>query len=260
MGGGMNTFELKLQGKDLVPSELSIHELTDLLLAVERAVVKTAIHNERGLDEDEAIVSLVGIAEGSTSLRFASALPATLTAFLQIGTAISTRSYTNLPSPAIEALREIYRYSEERQAVIGFYAYDNSHSRQLAEIRPDVDLNLPLVDIVRGNTVVHGKLTRVGGNPPKARLKLLNGEAISCFVSEQLAKRIGNRLYEVIGLAGEAKWDAGDYSLLSFKANDITLYEESTLQQAVKELRESAGAAWQDVPDVNAFIDELRRG
>ena len=255
----MKTFELKLQGKDLVPSELSVHELTDLLLAVERAVVKTAIHNEQSLDEDEATISLVGIAEGSTSLRFASALPATTTAFLQIGNAISTRSYADLPSATIDALREIYEYSEQREAVIGFYSSDNSHSHLLAEIRSDVDLKLPLVDIVRGTTTVYGKLTRVGGNPPKARLKLLDGEAISCFVSERLAKRIGNRLYEVIGLAGEAKWDADDYALLSFKAHDITLYEESTLQQAIKELKESAGTAWQDVKDVNAFIDELRR-
>jgi len=256
----MNTFELKLEGKNLVPSELSVHELTDLLLAVERAVVKTAIHLQEGLDEEQAVVSLVSIAAGSTSLRFASALPATTTAFARIGQAISSRVYTDLPSHTIEALREIYDYSLERQAVIGFYSHENSHSTLLAEIRSDVDLNLPLINVVRGNTVVYGRLTRIGGNPPKARITQLNGEAISCFVSEQLAKRIGNRLYEVIGLAGDAKWDADDYSLLNFKASEITPYEETPVKQAVKELRESAGLAWQDVKDVNGFIDELRRG
>jgi hypothetical protein len=255
----MKTFELKLQGKDLVPSELSVHELTDLLLAIERAVVKTALHSQQGLDEDETYIALVGVAEGSTTLRFTSALPATSNAFLQIGNALSSRSYSELPSPAIEALREISDYSEEREAIIGFYSSDNSHPHLLAEIRPDVDLKLPLVDVVHGTTTVYGKLTRVGGNPPKARITLLNGEAISCFVSEKLAKRIGNRLYEVIGLSGDAKWDADDYALLSFKAHDIAPYEETTLQQAVKELKESAGSAWQNVKDVNAFIDELRR-
>lgn len=254
----MSTFELKIEGKDLVPSQLSIHELTDLLLAIERAVVKTAIHAEHGLDEDEAVVSLVDIGEGSTRLRFASEMPATTTAFVILSRAIADRSYANLPSPAIDALREIYDYAEKREAIVGFYAPENGHYRRVAEIRADVDLNLPELDIVRGNTVVYGKLTRIGGNPPKARLKLLNGEAISCFVSEKLAKRIGNRLYEVIGLAGEAKWDADDYSLLHFRAQDIAPYEESSLTQAIKELRDAGSSAWQEVKDVDAFIDELR--
>lgn len=256
----MNTFGLKLEGKDLLPSKLSVHELTDLLLAVERAVVKTAIHLQPGLDEEQAVISLVEIAEGSTSLQFASALPATTTAFQRIGQAISSRSYTELPSVTIDALREIHKYSQERQALIGFYLYENSQRTRLAEIRFDVDLNLPLINRVRSNTVIYGRLTRVGGNPPKARITQLNGEAISCFVSEQLAKRIGNRLYEVIGLAGEAEWDADDYSLLYFKANDITPYEETAIKAAIKELRESAGPAWDRVKDVNAYIEELRRG
>lgn len=256
----METFELKLEGNNLVPSELSVHELADLLLAVERAVVKTAIHLEHTVDEDEAEISLIGISEGSTRLQFASLFAAAITAFSVLGHAIATRTYTALPSPAIEALREIYDYAEERQAVIGLYSIANDQFSRLAEIRPDVDLNLPLLDIVRGNTVVYGKLTRVGGTPPKARLKLLNGEAISCFVSEQLAKRIGNRLYEVIGLAGEARWDADDYALLHFKAHDIASYEEGSVREAVKQLRDSAGDAWQDVDDVDGLIEALRRG
>lgn len=256
----MNTFGLKLEGKDLLPSKLSIHELTELLLAFERAVVKTAIHLKPGLDEEQAVISLIGISEGSTSLQFASALPEATTAFQQIGQAISLRSYTELPSVTIEALREIHKYSQEKQAFISFYLYENSHRIRLAEIRFDVDLNLPLINRVRGNTVIYGRLTRVGGNPPKARITQLNGEAISCFVSEQLAKRIGNRLYEVIGLAGEAEWDADDYSLLYFKANDITPYEETPVKMAIRELRESAGPAWDRIKDVNAYIEELRRG
>ncbi len=156
-------------------------------------------------------------------------------------------------------MREIYDYAEERQAIIGLYSFANDKSSLLAEIRPDVDLNLPLLNIIRGNTVIYGKLTRVGGTPPKARLKLLNGEAISCIVSEQLAKRIGNRLYEIVGLAGEAKWDADDYALLHFKAHGIAPYEEGSLKEAVRQLRDSAGNAWQNVEDVEDSIEALRR-
>jgi hypothetical protein len=254
----MSTFELKLEGRDLDPTRLSIHELTDLLLAVERAVVKTARQVEPGLDEDETVVSLVDIGEGSTRLRFATSVDAVTTAFGLLTQAIAERSFSEIPAPAIDALQEIHKYAQDSEAVVAFYTGEPGHFVRVAEIRPDLDLNFPLIDVVRGTTVIYGKLTRVGGNPPKARLKLLNNEAISCFVSEKLAKRIGNRLYEVIGLTGEARWDADDYSLLSFRAADIAAYEEAPLTQAIRELRDASPTAWQHVENPDAFIEELR--
>jgi hypothetical protein len=253
-------FELSLEGKDLSPTTVSIHELANFLESIETVVVKTLSHTVQGIDEDQAVVSLVEIGAGSAHYSFAAAPPVTPELIRLIGNSIRTQNYKRLPNAAISGLRDLQRFSEQRQAVIKWNLLENRHKSLIAEIRPDVGLNLPTLDTVKGTTVVYGKLTRVGGTPPKARVSLLSGEAISCLVSEQLAKRIGNRLYEVIGLEGDAEWDITDYSLLSFRANAITSFEEGTAREALKALGEVSGEGWNHGNDTNAFVEELRRG
>jgi hypothetical protein len=67
-------------------------------------------------------------------------------------------------------------------------------------------------------------------------------------------------LYKVIGLEGDAEWDIIDYSLLSFRANSITSFEEGTAREALQALREVSGEAWNHGNDTNVFVEELRRG
>lgn len=253
-------FMLRFSGANVHPAALSLGDLAELLESIEQLFINVALQAEPSLDTEKVHVSLMDVRAGSVGLGFASTLaPPNEAATIEIITdAISGRKYARIPAAAIRHLRTIDEYVKQRKWTASWHV--GNELTPLAVIAPDVDLGLPQLEIFNGETVEYGKLMRVGGTPAKLRIRFLDGRSLSCVATERVAKDAGGLLYEVIGMRGQAEWDANTMSLLSFRVDSLEPYREKSFQSAMDRLRDAMHGGWETVEDVNEAIRELRGG
>ena len=83
-------------------------------------------------------------------------------------------------------------------------------------------------------------------------------EVVSCRLNEDLAKELGTHLYAVVGLRGQATWDAKDHSLAYFRVDTILPFENAGAVQSAYALNDAAQGAYDAVKDVPGFVRGLR--
>lgn len=251
-------FMLRFSGANVQPSALSLGDLADLLESIEQLFINVAVEMESTIDPDLVKVSLVDVRAGSVGLGFASNLMPNneISTIRIISDAITNRQYARVPSSAIRPLRAIDAYVKQSKWTATLH--EGASQIPLATIRPDVDLGLPQLETVSGESVIYGVLTRVGGTPAKLRVRTLEGRPLSCFASERVAKLAGGMLYDTVGMRGQAEWDANTFTIVSFRVDEMEPYRETGIAAAMAKLREAVHGGWDDFDDVNGAVREAR--
>lgn len=248
-------FELRLHGGGVEPETTELAELITLLQGVERTV-KAVVLAKRPADRD-FLVSLLDIGRGSNVLSFGSSQPALAReAWEAVGSAIREDGAFRLPRLARKLLADVQAFAKRRAAVVEFAL--PASENPIAAVGPDTSLTL-VNPGAAGETVLYGWVTRVGGKEPKVGLSLDDGSFVPCEATLEIAKELGRRLYERVGVHGFAEWEAENLVVASFKIDKITEYEETPIGKAVADLAEASGEdAWTDIDDVVAFLADWR--
>lgn len=255
----LKQFQLRFSGGDVKPSTVPAHELADLLVAAEQTLMSLVSDESTDFDPSALVVGLVAVHDSSLGLEFASNRPDVIEpAFRRLTHAVRDRSFENFPSRGIAGLEVFGSFNARRNCRTLFFDDSDPQGAPVAVLPEDFLRVLPPRSRIRGETVIFGKVERVGGVEPKVRLRLSEHESFSCFISEPLARQLGPRLYEEVGLKGQATWDATDWSLLYFHGEEITPYEATPLTEAFTELRELAADSYSDLIDVEEHVRSLR--
>ena len=118
----------------------------------------------------------------------------------------------------------------------------------------------PRRSISGGETVIYGKVERVGGVRPRVRIRVSEREIVYGDISEEQSRELGSRLYSQAALRGQATWDAQDGAVVYFRVEEILHYERGKASTAFAELRKAAEGAYDDVEDVDLFAARVREG
>lgn len=256
-----NEFQLKIEGEDVTPYTVDIGDLADVLRAL-RGIV-TAISRDIENEPDD-ILSLVAIGDGSDKLVLCGS-PSTLHATRILTKALATNTTHRLPKPCHAHLRNLWKSTFDNGWDACRFVGNISTIGQGAILR-SVEL-FPDALQYRGSTIVYGDCVRVGGEGRKtAQLKLLDGTTLYIKLkTKQLAQEIGKRLYQTVGLSGEAFWAVETNALLEFRADFLTEYSDRNVDgtqrsivQSLESLAKAAGNRWTDI-DPDEFIEEQRR-
>jgi hypothetical protein len=113
---------------------------------------------------------------------------------------------------------------------------------------------------VDGETVLYGKVIRVGGVEPRVELKPLVGQILSCATTVEIAIQLANRLYQQVGVFGHATWDQEKLEIQEFRISRVLAYEKKPLTHAFKLLREVTQKEFDVIEDVDQYITNLRHG
>lgn len=254
----IDLFELKFTGGDIKPEKISSQELAELIKSFESSIINTIKKEHKDFNEENLIISLVDIEESSLKLKFKPKLyELALPAFLTISTSIANNNFSSLPYKTIESLVQISSFCKSKKCSAEF-KNDFSSDTPAAIIYSDQEISIPKDLFIVGETIIYGKVVRVGGVEPKVAIRIKEGETLFCNVSEDLAKQIGKGLYTEIGIKGVAKWLKEDYSILDFKINSFFQLERIPLTQAFQECRLLIGKYWKDVTDVKEEISIIR--
>ena len=115
---------------------------------------------------------------------------------------------------------------------------------------------------VSGDTSVYGRIERVGGATEMRcglRVPEQPGRMIICSVANRdLARQLGQYLYQHIVVSGKANWFRRDWKLLRM---DITSFEPpkaGSILDALDRVHDAGGHAWDHIDDPKDFLAEQR--
>ncbi len=115
--------------------------------------------------------------------------------------------------------------------------------------------------LMKGETTVVGRVERVGGAGEMRCLMRVPGRrrALYCDVaSRELARRLGQCLYEEIAATGQAVWIHRMWRIYRFKITDFKQPRLGKAKEALEDLRRAGLDAWDNIGDPDAYIRELR--
>jgi hypothetical protein len=240
------------------PNEVDIEELSVVLEDLHKAISSCiSPPGKESANDFAARVSLVGIVDGSDGLVL-EVQPRAVNALGQINRALSTRSYSDLPRSAHEALFRVNQYLVRRK-----WGLRMRRNTALGIVPIDVitaDHVLPPAEraTISGGTTLLARCLRVGGaTTPRAELRLSNKKLLHVEVNEAVARELGKRLYDQVVLSGEAVWDARDGELKEFRVTDVSTFRAVPIDVAFRELAAAADGRWNDV-DANLFVKQVR--
>lgn len=253
-----NLMEIKFIGKDIYPENIKVKELADILLSVEESILPIIIKDNPNISIEDIIIGLVDIGNSSTKLKFKSSFPKiVLSAFIALSSAIANNDFESLPLRSIESLKNISDFTRKKSCIAEFWTHEDSE-HPLAQITPSTEIVIPKTRHLEGETILYGRVERVGGVHPKVMVRVSDKEVIYCDIEEGLAKELGHMLYTWVGISGIATWNIEDYSIESFRIKEITEYRESSLLGGLNKLFFMIGKYWKGEIDVVKAVSELR--
>jgi hypothetical protein len=249
--------KVAITGAGVSPESVSLRDLADVLARLDRAV-RSYVASKRLELPDDAMVSLVGVVEGSDGLLLATS-ESLVPVLGVLSRAVHDRDFTELPT---ETYSELYGLSTSLTTRgWGFKIYEE---KPLGILPAEFSAAEPLMPpakptYVEGTTTLYGRCLRVGGaGQPKAEVRLPNTtKLLHVDLSEALAKELATKLYEEVALEGTATWEVDSWEIQDFRVNRVTSYRKSDPVAAFKELAEAAKGRWDDV-EASAYVHSLR--
>ncbi len=251
-------FTIRLTGEGVRPHLIPASDLAQLLVAAEQTVLAIAAR-EHPEQADELIVGLSQVRDESIGFAFASnQSQIALSAYTELVTATTNRLFRSLPARSLEGLRTLTGFSRQHNGRTQFW--NGTGDRPLLDLPPDFAIEVPAPEYQRGETVIYGKIERVGGVRPRVRIRVSEREIVYGDITEEQSRELGSRLYSEAALRGQATWDAQDGSVVYFRVEEVLHYDRGKTSTAFEELRKAAGGAYDDVEDVDLFAARVREG
>lgn len=258
--------EIRLLGEDKTPEKLSSRELGNLLSSIEQMIAHIVARDNPalGIDESEVVVGLAAVDQGSYVLEFQTQHENEVAeAYHQVAKAITSSQYEHIPAKSIEAIRAIRTVTRHLNTETEFWE-SNGQRKRLATITTNTrieEVNLA----ARGTTTLYGTVVRVGGeDPPRAKLRLLDGTELNCRITQRnalrIARELGARLYDRVGIRGVATWEMSTMVLQDFFIEEVLEYSHRDIEQAFASLSEVAGPHLERISDFDAFMADVRGG
>jgi hypothetical protein len=249
---------LKFEGSDLGPSALRSREIAELITAFEDSIAAIVLRRSPEIKRDMIRVSLVGIQEGSTELSFSPNLPLlTISAAQELADAIKRNVFFDLPSAAIEGMRDIVRFVKSRNAQARL-RIGTTESQVEVAITPYLDVFSTTQ--LTGFTTLYGDVLRLGGLEPKVEFKPISGRVLYCPASKDVVLRLRDHLYQQVAAEGEAVWDGMTLEVTRFEILDFEPIEVEGMSEGLKELKDQFGHYFDQIDDVDAWVSAVRRG
>ena len=250
-------FTIRLSGEGVRPHLIPASDLAQLLIAAEQTILGLAAR-ENPEASDSLVVGLTAVRDESIGFAFTSNQPGpALAAYKELVTLTANRAFRSLPARSLEGLKTLTSFSRDHRGVTQFW--NGTTERPLLELPSEFAIEVPSPEYQRGETVIHGKIERVGGVRPRVRLRISDREAISADINEEQSRELGGRMYSQTALRGQATWDAQDGSIVYFRVEEVLHYQPNKVSTAFDELRTIIKGSYDSV-DVNDYAKKIRGG
>lgn len=251
------SFTIRLTGEGVRPSLIAASDLAALLVAAEQTVSALIQRNHPELEE-AVIVGLSEIKDESIGFVFTSnRMDYARAGYEELVSAVNERQFRSLPGRSLDGLRTLTRFTQDRKGHTQFW---NGGDRPMLDLSPDYPIEVPQPDYIRGETILYGKVERVGGVRPRVRLRISDKEIVSADITEEQGRELGQLLYHETGLKGRATWDAQDGTIAYFKVTEVIAHKPTSTKAAFEQLGQLLDGAYEEVTNIDLFARKVREG
>lgn len=112
-----------------------------------------------------------------------------------------------------------------------------------------------------GTLALAGQIIQSGGAKPAIDFRMDKDNQIihGIKVSEEMAKKLGNRLYTPVILRGYATWNTESWEIEEFEFNEVLEADFTEAEIGLARMRKYLSNVWDDV-DVEAYMQDVRGG
>ena len=244
---------IKFVGKGMAPGTVRSRELALVIDSMEEILASVVADRHSNIKKDDVWVGFSSIEEGSIRLGFTPIMASVVVAaYLSIASAVNENNFASLPSNALEALNKIVTFTRRHNCVADLLSPDNDE--RIASITPETNTKIGLVE---GQTTLYGVILRVGGKTPRVMIETVSGDTLTCSVSLEIAREMGERLYEFAEFSGIASWNPKEWKVQEFRVQSFKVSSTKTPEQAINELRVLVGRYFEGV-DAEAYVSSIR--
>jgi hypothetical protein len=250
-------FEVLFEGPEVYPEKIPFSTLSRALAAIQHL----ASGREPSLpkeESEETAVRLVGVGRGSAAFQFVGPAPALAISFLREAgrvlnrpEEIGNKDYILRPVEDLSATARALHCS----IIVREHGKDQPI---LARIGPDSYRSISHSLLITGETAISGKIVRVGGaTRRKCSLRIPDRYGLLyCRVTDtEVARELGQRLYQDVVVHGTAEWLKTNWRVVHFTIHQVSQPKVTSMAEALEELREAGGKAWDDIDDPEAFLE-----
>jgi hypothetical protein len=130
----------------------------------------------------------------------------------------------------------------------------------LATIEPSTYEKVSESLLVSGDTSITGTVERVGGaTDTRCALRVdFQPNLLYCGVAtKEVARKLGERLYQSVVVTGTAHWLRGNWRVMRFRINEMYQPIATNLLEAVQEIRKAGGSGWDKIGNPAKFLREV---
>jgi len=252
-----DALQLRIIG-DIEPLRLRAHDLGEIISSYEDALAAVVARRHPTLKPETITVGLVSVDEGSVALAFDAPLPEFVyPAALEVTRAIASQAWADLPLRAVKPIRKIVQFLRQRNLTAQFHTVVGADAASAVITK---DTNIPPAVTLYGQTEIIAEVKRVGGKEPRAMLETLQGDTLYCVTTAEIAKQLGNYLYQQVRVSGAAEWDFETLALAEFEIAAVLPYQRTSPTKAFAAVREQFGAHFDQIDDPNAWASQVRQG
>lgn len=245
---------IKFVGRGMVPGAIRSRELADIIDSFEEMLADVVVDRHSNIEKDDVLVGLATIGDGSIRLGFNTVMVSVVVAaYLSVASAVDKNDFTSLPQSSLTALNRIVAFTRRHHCVADLLSPDTDE--RIASITPETDTKVS--GLIQGQTTIYGRILRVGGKTPRVMIETMSGATLSCVVSLEIARELGERLYEFAEFSGIASWSPNDWKIAEFRIQSFTVSSTKTPEQTINELRSLVGQYFEGV-DAEAYVSSIR--
>lgn len=262
MGKPPAIFEAVFTGPGIYPEQIPIGTLSRILPSIHRLALgkepETEDEDDKAIETDDAAVRLLDIKRGSAVYRFAGHSPQlALENLRQAGRVVRDPESIG---PNVYMLHPIEQLSATSRSLKCSITLREASARNgvLVEIGPDSFDRISKSVFVHGDTSITGKIERVGGATEKKcglRVSFQPRMLICKVESADVARKLGEKLYQEVVLHGTAVWFKTAWQLFSFTIRHVHQLAMTSISEAIHAIREAGAKAWDKIEDPQAFLE-----
>jgi hypothetical protein len=253
----LDILELQFKGNGIDPSTVKPHEIAEVIISFEKALLAAIKQQHSEIDTDELLFSFEEIRKESLDLRFVprKASEIVLSGYFLITNCINDGNYLDLNNTSIKELRAITNFSKKYNCS-GYFTHNNE---TLSSFNPNTEISLNKNKVIKEQSEIYGKLIDVGGENPNVHIKINDDYILIFKTSEENVKLLAPKIYSNVKLVGEVQWDTETLQVLKFKLASISDYAPGNTFKAISELKNITSGFWDQFNTNDEISDQLLR-
>jgi len=259
-------FLVAFEGSGVYPEGIPVETLTRTLSAVGRLAHGAEAEEETEETEEDdsdftpdASIRLLDVVRGSAVFRFVGPSPdSAITNLREAGKVIEDPQQIGENDYILRPLDRLSTTARRLRCNI-IVRKAGANTAVLARIGPKSYEDVSRSIFITGETSITGTVKRVGGTTDmRCAVRVpFQRRLLYCKVqSGDLARRLGEYLYEEVVLQGMVKWIKNTWRVADFTVTNVHQPEQGSIFDALNAFRAAGGDAWDKIHNPAAYLEE----